>query len=89
MEKSTDFATAQQGLKDDTAIQSIKANGELINLDKKNPVNITPESTDSVLITGLSTIKVCRKILSFLQVMSVPLHISIHIQTLQLQIQIL
>lgn len=40
--ESTDFATSSQGAKADTAIQSIKGNGLLIEKDENNIVNVTP-----------------------------------------------
>lgn len=46
--ESVEFATSEQGLKADTAIQIIKGNGEKINPDENNCVNITPENIDSV-----------------------------------------
>lgn len=49
--ESTDFATSSQGTKADTAIQSIKGNGTLINPDENKSVNITPENIGSVPIT--------------------------------------
>lgn len=49
--ESTDFATAEQGIKSDTAIQSIKGNGTLINPDENRCVNITPENIEAVPIT--------------------------------------
>lgn len=42
--QSSDFATSEQGLKADTAIQSVKGNGELISPDENNSVNITPKN---------------------------------------------
>ena len=49
--ESTDFATSSQGTKADTAIQSIKGNGSLINADENKSVNITPENISAVPIT--------------------------------------
>lgn len=49
--ESTDFATSSQGIKADTAIQSIKGNGTLINADENKSVNITPENISAVPIT--------------------------------------
>ena len=49
--ESTDFATAEQGIKSDTAIQSIKGNGTLINQDENRCVNITLENIGAVPIT--------------------------------------
>lgn len=46
--ESVDFATSEQGLKADTAIQSIKGNGTIINPDENNSVNIIPESIGAV-----------------------------------------
>lgn len=49
--ESTDFATAEQGIKSDTAIQSIKGNATLINFNENRCVNITPENIEAVPIT--------------------------------------
>ena len=49
--ESTDFATSSQGAKADTAIQSIKGNGSLINPDENKSVNITPENIGAVPIS--------------------------------------
>lgn len=49
--ESTDFATSSQGTKADTAIQSIKGNGTLINPDENKSVNITSENIGAVPIT--------------------------------------
>ena len=49
--ESTDFATAEQGIKSDTAIQSIKGNSTLINPDENRCVDITPENIGAVPIT--------------------------------------
>ena len=49
--ESTDFASSQQGLKADSAIQNIKGNGSLINPDENKSVNITPENIGAVPIT--------------------------------------
>lgn len=49
--ESTDFATSEQGIKADNAIQSIKGNGELIIPDENKSVNITPENIGSVPTT--------------------------------------
>ena len=49
--ESTDFATSSQGTKADTAIQSVKGNGTLINPDENKSVNITPENISAVPIT--------------------------------------
>lgn len=49
--ESTDFATSNQGLKADTAIQSIKGNGTIINPDENKSVNITSENIGAVPIT--------------------------------------
>lgn len=48
--ESVEFATSEQGLKADTAIQSVKGNGQKINPDENNCINITPESIGSVPI---------------------------------------
>lgn len=49
--ESTEFATSEQGITADSAIQSIKGNGKIINPDENNSVNITPENIESVPIT--------------------------------------
>lgn len=49
--ESADFATSQQGLKADTAIQSIKGNGDLISPDENKSVNITPSNIGAVPIS--------------------------------------
>lgn len=49
--ESTDFATAEQEIKSDTAIQSIKGNGTLIIPDENRCVNITSENIGAVPIT--------------------------------------
>jgi len=49
--ESTDFASSEQGIKADTAIQSIKGNGEIIIPDENKSVNITPENIGSVPTT--------------------------------------